>query len=170
MREKGIEDAVQAVTSANNELGYRAFSLDIYGQVDQAQAEWFAHLRQTFPDNIRYAGIVPFDKSVDILKHYFALLFPTYYQGEGFAGTLIDAYAAGVPVIASDWKYNAELVSKAVGVVYPTEDQIALVEILKAVAVNPTILLNKKQTCLRETKIYRPEQAIRELLKQIEGN
>ena len=143
MREKGIEDAVNAVVSVNTDLGVQAFSLDIYGQVDGAQLEWFESLQTKFPSYIRYDGLVPFDKSVDVLKDYFALLFPTYYEVEGFAGTLIDAYSAGVPVIASDWKYNAELVNENVGFVYPTEDQRAFVDNLKAMAVDSTLLLCK---------------------------
>lgn len=93
-------------------------------------------LQKKFPPYIRYGGSVPFDKSVNVLKDYFALLFPTYYEGEGFAGTLIDAYSAGAPVIviAFDWKYNSELVNENVGYVCPTGNQTAFIEILKNVA------------------------------------
>ena len=114
--------------------------------------------------------MVPFDKSVDVLKDYFALLFPTYYEGEGFAGTLIDAYSAGVPVIASDWKYNSELVNENVGCVYPTGDQSAFVDILKAAAINPTLLLSKKRFCLKEADKYKIEKAVQILIEQIEGD
>ena len=169
MREKGIEDAVNAVVTVNTALGFQAFSLDIYGQVDGAQTEWFDSLQKEFPPYIRYGGLVPFDKSVDVLKSYFALLFPTYYEGEGFAGTLIDAYSAGVPVIASDWKYNAELIHEDVGFVYPTGDQPAFSEILKAVAINPTLLLCKKRLCLKEAEKYRIDKAVQILIEQIES-
>lgn len=168
MREKGIEDAVNAVVSVNTALGIQAFSLDIYGQVDGAQTEWFDLLQKEFPPYIRYGGLVPFDKSVDVLKCYFALLFPTYYEGEGFAGTLIDAYSAGVPVIASDWKYNAELVNEDVGYVYPTMDNTALIALLTEAAVNPTKLLGKKQNCLIEAEKYRIDKAVQILVEQIE--
>lgn len=167
MREKGIEDAVDAVVTANTALGAQMFSLDIYGQVDRTQTQWFDLLQKKFPDYIRYCGAVPFDKSVDVLKDYFALLFPTYYEGEGFAGTLIDAYSAGVPVIASDWKYNAELVNDDVGYVYHTGERIALVDILKAVAINPTLLLQKKRLCLKEAEKYRIDRAIEVLMAQL---
>lgn len=170
MREKGIEDAVNAVVSVNTALGFQAFSLDIYGQVDGAQTEWFDSLQKEFPPYIRYGGLVPFDKSVDVLKCYFALLFPTYYEGEGFAGTLIDAYSAGVPVIASDWKYNVELVNENVGFVYPTGDQRAFVDILKAMAVDPTLLLCKKRLCLIEADKYKIDKAVQILIEQIEGD
>lgn len=164
MKEKGIEDAVNAVISVNTDLGCQMFSLDIYGQVDATQIEWFDSLQKEFPSYIRYGGLVPFDKSVDVLKDYYALLFPTYYEGEGFAGTLIDAYSAGVPVIASDWKYNAELVNQNVGYVYPTGDQLAFMEILKIAAINPNVLLNKKRFCLQEAEKYRIDKVVALLL------
>lgn len=170
MKEKGIEDAVNAVKAVNEHFGRTVFELDIYGQVDSNQTEWFEKLSLNFPTYIRYGGLVPFDKSVDVLKDYFALLFPTYYEGEGFAGTLIDAYSAGVPVIASDWKYNAELVNENVGFVYPTGDQRAFVDILKAMAVDPTLLLCKKRLCLIEADKYKIDKAVQILIEQIEGD
>ena len=167
MREKGIEDAVNAVMTVNKILGHQAYELDIYGQVDASQTEWFNALQNKFPSYIRYGGWVPFEKSVDVLKDYFALLFPTYYEGEGFAGTLIDAYSAGVSVIASDWKYNSELVNESVGCVYPTGDQFAFVELLKAAAENPDMLLSKKRFCVKEAEKYRIDKAVQILIEQM---
>ena len=169
MREKGIEDAVNAVMQVNEALGYQAFSLDIYGQVDAAQTEWFDALQKKFPSYIRYGGLVSFDKSVEVLKDYFALLFPTYYEGEGFAGTLIDAYSAGVPVIASDWKYNPELVNENVGFVYPTRDQEAFVGILKKIAPDPALILSKKSLCLKEAQKYSIVNSTKVLFEQMKG-
>ena len=170
MKEKGIETAVDAVKKVNEKLGYTAYSLDIYGQVDSAQTEWFDALQQKFTANIKYCGVVPSDKSVDVLKEYFILLFPTYYEGEGFAGTLIDAFSAGLPVIASDWKYNIELVNEGVGYVYHTGDQPAFAEILKEVAIKPELLLCKKKLCLKEAEKYRIDSVIRILIDQIKGD
>lgn len=168
MREKGIEDAVDAVRAVNEKSGRTVYTLDIYGQVDAGQTEWFDNLQNNFPPYVKYKGVVPFDKSVDVLKDFFALLFPTYYEGEGFAGTLIDAYSAGVPVIASDWKYNVELVNENVGCVYPTKDQLAFVDILKATAINPALLLCKKRLCLKEAEKYRIDKAVQVLVERLE--
>lgn len=168
MKEKGIADAVNAVRAVNNAMGYQVFSLDIYGQVDSDQTEWFRALQEQFPEYVRYGGVVPFNKSVEVLKEYFALLFPTYYEGEGFAGTLIDAYSAGVPVIASDWKYNSELVNERTGYVYPTREQDALIDILRAVAAEPKMMLNKKRTCLQEAEKYSIDTVIQTLIKNLE--
>lgn len=174
MKEKGIETAVNVIKRINEKLGYIAYSLDIYGQVDSAQTEWFENLQSSFPEYIRYGGLVPFDNSVDVLKDYFALLFPTYYEGEGFAGTLIDAFSAGVPVIASNWKYNAELVNDKVGYVYPTGDEEAFIDILKTVALNPDIMLSKKKYCLYDADKYRIDKVVNKLISKMrfpnEGN
>lgn len=169
MREKGIEEAAAAVKTVNEALGRQVFSLDIYGQVDAAQTEWFEDLQKSFPESVRYGGMVAFDKSVDVLKEYFALLFPTWYEGEGFAGTLIDAFSAGVPVIASDWKYNAEIVNEQVGYVYPVGEQAAFTEILQQIAGNPDMILGKKKACLQEANKYRIDQALKILTETIEG-
>lgn len=152
MKEKGIEDAVNAVKTVNEHFGRIVYTLDIYGQVDSAQTEWFNELKSTFPLYIKYGEFVPFDKSVEVLKNYFALLFPTYYEGEGFAGTLLDAMAAGVPVIASDWRYNPEIVNEKTGYVYPVHDNHAFVTTLISVGNNSDLLLSKKSDCLKEAE------------------
>ncbi len=109
MREKGIETAVNIITEVNDRLGYIAYSLDIYGQVDTAQVEWFENLKKQLPDYIRYCGCVDANRSVEVLQKYFALLFPTHFYTEGIPGTIIDAYAAGVPVISAKWEsYHKE--------------------------------------------------------------
>lgn len=168
MREKGIEDAVDAVKTVNSDLGYTAFELNIFGQIDKNQTEWFDSLQKNFPNFINYGGEIPFDQSVEILKDHFALLFPTFYEGEGFAGTLIDAYSAGVPVIATDWKYNPELVNDEVGCLYPTRSLENLIGILKELATSPNDWLSKKAMCLKTARHYAPDEAITELLRNLE--
>lgn len=168
MKEKGIEAAVNAVKKVNDTFGSQVYTLDIYGQIDAQQTEWFCELQRDFPEYVRYAGQVPFDKSVDVLKKYFALLFPTYYEGEGFAGTLIDAFSAGVPVVASDWKYNEEIVNTDVGFVYPTGDQKALDEVLLRMIENSDEVMARKKSCLREAGKYRIDRVVQILIEQIE--
>lgn len=167
MKEKGIEDAVNAVKTVNEHFGRIVYTLDIYGQVDSAQTEWFNELKSTFPLYIKYGEFVPFDKSVEVVKNYFALLFPTYYEGEGFAGTLLDAMAAGVPVIASDWRYNPEIVNEKTGYVYPVHDNHAFVTTLISVGNNSDLLLSKKSDCLKEAEKYRAENVIQCLTSKL---
>lgn len=166
MKEKGIGDAVDAVRSINEKMGRVVCTLDIYGQVDSAQTEWFDELKKTFPDYIRYGGLVPFDKSVETLKDYFALLFPTYYEGEGFAGTLIDAFSAGIPVIASNWRYNAELVDDGeTGTVYSLDEKDALENALRYAIDDAIKFNNMKITCLKKATDYSPSKVVGDFIK-----
>ena len=170
MKEKGIEDAVDAVKAANEALGQNVYALDIYGQIDGNQVEWFEQLQKTFPQFVRYGGLVPYDKSVEVLKDYFALLFPTYYHGEGFAGTLLDAMASGVPVIASDWKYNTELVKEGqTGLLFPAKDVEALTKILCDAASDSAKWNAMRTSCLEEAHRYQPVEVINALLERIEA-
>ncbi|MBE6570782.1 MAG: glycosyltransferase [Ruminococcaceae bacterium] len=168
MKEKGIEDAINAVKAVNEKRGQAVYTLDIYGQIDSNQTEWFEKLKSEFPDYISYKGCVDPTKSVEVLKEYFALLFPTYYQGEGFAGTVIDAFSAGVPVVASDWKYNAEIVSDGKnGFIFETHNVQKLADILQKAIENPDIFNSLKTNCLYCAHRYEPEKALEALFDNI---
>jgi len=55
------------------------------------------------------------------------MIFPTYWKGEGFPGVLVDAFVAGLPVIASDWNMNTEVIRhNQNGLVIPPKDSEAL--------------------------------------------
>lgn len=163
MKEKGIEDAVKAVMLLNEERGCTAYTLDIYGQIDPNQGEWFQKLQCQFPEYITYKGLVEFDKSVEVIKDYYLLLFPTYYEGEGFAGTLLDAMAAGVPIVASDWKYNREIINANNGLLFQTHN----VEDLANKIMSIKDISQLKKSCLIEAQKYSPKNVIQILLSRL---
>ena len=168
MKEKGIEAAVEAVKKVNSEQGKIVFTLDIYGQIDSEQAEWFEELKSRFPEYVNYKGIVPFEKSVDTIKEYYALLFPTYYEGEGFAGTLLDAMAAGVPAIVSDWKYNKEIVVEyETGILVEPRSVDSLVNALSWLVGNEDKVKMMKSFCICEASEYSPEESVSPLIKKL---
>lgn len=168
MKEKGIEEAVEAVKKVNAEQDRIVFTLDIYGQINSEQIEWFEELKSRFPEYVRYKGVVPYDKSVEIIKEYYALLFPTYYDGEGFAGTLLDAMAAGVPVIASDWKYNSEIINPGKnGVLVAPKSSIEIEEKLIWMFNHLNLWNNMKFETINLASKYRPERAIIVLIKNL---
>lgn len=168
MYEKGIEDAVEAIKRINAEAGETLVTLDIYGQTDTGYEERFEKLKKTFPQYIRYMGSVDFKKSTQVLKDYYALLFPTFYSGEGFAGTLTDAYAAGLPVIASDWRYNGETVENMkTGLLYPPQDVQKLTQCIKFLIENEDAAQKMRANCLKEAEKYLPERAVKVLLENL---
>lgn len=155
MKEKGIEDAAQAVYELNRETD-KKYLLDIYGQIDSRQTEWFETIIKKYADSIEYKGTVPFEQSTNVLKNYYALLFPTYYSGEGFAGTLLDAMAAGLPIIASDWKYNNEIVNKNIGRLFNVHD----INELKKQILSLKDVHAMKKAALAECRKYGSDQVV----------
>lgn len=161
IKDKGIEDAVKAVKIVNKEFGKRVFELDIYGPVDPDQSEWFNALKTNFPDYINYKGSVPFDQTVDVLKNYFALLFPTKFYTEGIPGTILDAYAAGLPVIASKWESFSDLIDDGVtGIGFDFNDFDGLVSVLSNIANHPDSIFDLKNSCIKMARQYVPEEVI----------
>lgn len=169
MKEKGIETAVDVIEKVNGKLGYIAYSLDIYGQVDSAQTEWFENLKEHFPDYVRYCGCVEANKSVEVLRNYFALLFPTHFYTEGIPGTIIDAYAAGIPVISAKWESYSDVVDDGItGIGYEFDDTERFEQILLEIAQKPNELLGMKENCMRKAKDYIPEKAIEIMSEKFE--
>jgi glycosyltransferase involved in cell wall biosynthesis len=166
MQEKGVEDAIKAIEMVNDDVHIYC-SLDIYGPIEENYKDRFLKIMAEKHSHVKYGGVVESNQSVMILKKYFALLFPTYYEGEGMAGTIIDAYAAGLPVIASDWKYNTEIVNNGVtGYIFRTHDIKNLKEtIIKLIRCQEVETM--KNNCIQEAKKYLPQNAIKSLLRNL---
>lgn len=163
MREKGIEDAIEAVVKANTRLNTELFHLDIYGAVEESYSERFSEIIADSPNYINYKGVVAHDNVVEVLRNYYLMLFPTFYEGEGFAGTILDAFSSGLPVIASDWRYNAEIINRGTGSIFPVRDTDALTEILVYYAKNRSEVFEMRKNCVREAVKYTPAVALRDL-------
>ncbi len=169
MKEKGIGTAVKIIKKVNDKLGYTAFSLDIYGQVWEDSKEWFAEIQEEFPEYVSYKGYADADKSVEILQDYYALLFPTHFYTEGMPGTIIDAYAAGIPIISAKWESYDDVIGDGItGIDYKFDDLQAFEDVLIKVANNPMMLLNMKINCIEEANKYRVDKAVQVLISELE--
>lgn len=154
-RQKGIVDAIECAERLNNEYGKTVVTLDIYGQIEPEFIEEFDSILNFCTDAVQYKGKIAFDKSVDYLKEYDVMLFPTVFIGEGFPGTLLDAYASALPVIASDWRYNSELIIEGkTGFLYNYQDTNQLYEAVKKVVDDPCILQKMRLNCINEYSKY----------------
>lgn len=166
---KGIGTAADLVMALNKKYGREVYKLDIYGPVDPGDdTEWFEEQKKTFTSSIQYKGNAPFDKSVEILSGYFALLFPTQYYTEGIPGTIIDSYAAGVPVISARWKSFADVVLDGItGLGYDFDNAKQLETLLEEIVTSPDIIISLKKACIIKAKDFLPENAIKPLISKI---
>ncbi|GIQ69772.1 glycosyltransferase family 1 protein [Xylanibacillus composti] len=168
MKEKGIEEAIDAVTQVNLLMGRTVYTLDIYGAIEEGYNSRFQSVLGQSGEDVQYRGIVAYDQSVNVLKDYFLMLFPTYFPGEGFAGTLLDCLASGLPVLATDWKYNKEIVKDEVtGYIYDHRANSLKEELLRILQ-NPELVLALKGNCVKEYQRYHPDHVIEHFLAVID--
>lgn len=107
---KGCGIIIDAVKCLNMHCD-QAFGVDFYGPIEDGYRQEFLHEIEHL-DNVSYKGILDLSQnsSYDELACYDAMLFPTGWVNEGFPGIAIDAFVAGLPVIATDWNINAEVI------------------------------------------------------------
>lgn len=169
MKEKGMETAARAVAEVNRELGKQQAVLHIYGPVEAEYRTDFDLLLKEFADCVEYKGCVSFNESVEALGNGYMLLFPSVYPGEGMPGTIIDAFSAGLPVIASDWRFNSELVKQGrTGFCYNWRNPGELAEYIRYSVETPQDINKMRKNCLKEAVKYTPEMAMKKIRQKMQ--
>jgi len=169
MKEKGIEDAIESIKRINLKYDNDIVTLDIYGQIEESYKEEFEKIMKKAPRYIRYKGIVEFDKSVETLKDYYAMLFPTTYYAECLAGTVIDAFASGLPVIAYDWKSGSDLITNGVEgwLCEPSVDN--LISAIEYAIKDQDMIVRMKINCAKKARQYTPDVNVEKIIKILMG-
>jgi glycosyltransferase involved in cell wall biosynthesis len=110
-----------------------AIHCDIFGPVYESVAARFEdELAKT--KNATYGGVLGPEQVVPTLRNYDALVFPTYYQGEGHPGVLIEAMMAGIPAITTAFRSIPELVEDRVnGLLVTPQDAKSLTEAINTI-------------------------------------
>jgi len=111
MEEKGVTDIFRAMNILND-LGLKQkYDVTFYGAENAEYKTYFADQIVEI-SNALYGGFLNLQSQsgYETLAKYHLMLFPTYWHGEGFPGVIVDSFVAGVPVVASDWNLNAEII------------------------------------------------------------
>lgn len=162
VEEKGISDAICAVEDINTYHKMEC-ELTVYGQVDSGYKNTFEGLIEESKHS-HYGGIIDSNMAVEILQEYDILLFPTKFQTEGIPGTIIDAFAAGLPIICSDWVRRKELITDELnGIVYPFGSYEGLVESIVKLISNPELRKKLAVESLKSFDNYSAKEAIKPL-------
>ena len=153
-KEKGILDAIEIVRKANALAGEKLFTLEIYGKMyDEFEPELNEAIAAC-GGIAKYCGVKDASETVDTLRSCFAILFPTYFECECFAGTALDAFSARIPIIANDWLYNSEVIADGVnGFIYPFRDNDAAAKRLYELYTDPALYRSIQEGC--ETSMQR---------------
>ncbi len=118
--QKGITEIVEAAA-----LLPKDYTIDIYGPIDDRHYENSVFKNST----VNYKGILRPDEIETTLSQYNVLLLPSYFEGEGYPGIIIESLARGIPVIATQWKALPEVITDGYnGILVPIKDAEALAQ------------------------------------------
>jgi glycosyltransferase involved in cell wall biosynthesis len=161
-KEKGVSeilDAVEILKRTNAE-----FEVDFYGPVEQ-------NFNFTITN---YCGFLDFqnngEQAYTKLASYDCMLFPTYWKGEGFPGVIIDAFIAGLPVIATDWNMNTEIIEDGInGFIIPPNDTVSLANKMMWVMENRFVLNIIRAQNQKKAKEYHVDRIWPQLVEIIKS-
>jgi glycosyltransferase involved in cell wall biosynthesis len=95
-----------------------------------------------------YKGVLTSDQVYKELFNYDALILPTFYEGEGYPGVIIEAYSHGIPVIATRWRSIPEIVTDETGILIPTHSAEALGQAINLLHTDNALYMSLKRGAL----------------------
>ncbi len=123
---KGVRDIFAAVRTLGN-----AATVDVYGPLrDGVEISEFTAA-------VRYCGELPGTQVAKVIPKYDVLLIPTHYSGEGYPGVILEAFAAGLPVIATRWQAIPEIVTDENGILVEPHDTLHLAAAMQYLTQSP---------------------------------
>lgn len=162
-KEKGLKYLFDYADYCNNNRIQNVI-IDFYGPIDEKDREYFEMHVNKYAF-VNYKGFVEPENVFATLSGYSVLALPSFYSGEGFPGTIIDSYIAGIPVVVSNWKFLPEFVDHgSTGFVFDLKNSNEFIGYLEQIRSNLDLLKHLKNQAFNKSKIYSAEKAW-ELLK-----
>lgn len=142
-KEKGIEFLCETIEAAQK------IFLDIYGKLDtDIKTNYFNQF-----EFVSYKGQIPQSSVSEIIKRYDVLLLPSFRAiEEGYPGVIIEAFGAGLPVIATNLPGISEIVDKKNGTLINPGDCYGLSESILTIH-EDSILYKKLQSGARHSAL-----------------
>lgn len=148
MPQKGCDLLIDFANWYQSQASPSSYKIDVYGPLDSDCPQYFYEVldRIKSTPNIEYCGSVKPENVFSVLSNYDLMALPTSYEGEGFPGSIIDSYIAGIPVLVSRWKDLPEFVEEGKsGFTVNLNNKLDFLELLKSIIENPTALRNLKK-------------------------
>lgn len=159
---KGL-DALAGVCELIAINNYRdKITMTIYGPIATAEdGDYLQNEIISKYDFAEYRGAVDPSEINCILRNYDIFLFPTHYFTEGFPGSILDAYNAGLPVLATNWEHAHQFIKHDCSgyIVDFDRPTIGLYNYIIHLFNNRELLEKMKESAFNESKKYTPSSA-----------
>jgi glycosyltransferase involved in cell wall biosynthesis len=140
---KGIREIFAAVHTLGNTA-----TVDVFGPLHDGIEV------SEFTSAVRYRGELPREEVANVLSKYDVLLLPTHYSGEGYPGVILEAFAAGLPVIATRWQAIPEIVTGDNGILVEPRDTFQLAAAMQYLMQSPTELRRLHEGALQTARRF----------------
>jgi len=104
--------------------------------------------------NVNYKGVLNPDEVSSVLARYDALVFPTFYDGEGYPGVILESYCEGLPVITTNWRCIPELVDDSSGKLVEPENVEKLREAIIHMSKDEQYFLSLKEGAIKKAEFF----------------
>ena len=159
-RMKGIDAIFRLADRIETEYGKEHnFTIDFYGPISPQDDAFFKKQIRKF-NFVFYKGVLSPENVYFVLSEYDLSVLPTKYPGEGFPGTILDSYIAGVPVIVSNWRFLPEFVNHGkTGYVFNLDNEEDFFYYIDKLNNNRHMLRDMKLNAYKKSKIFSQESA-----------
>lgn len=169
LRDKGVFDAMEAVSKANSLLERQnqpiRLNLTIAGAIPSGPEEKELHQALSRPDLaqcVTWIGFANAKRKSDLLRESDCLCFPSYYHAESFGLVVVEAMAAGLPIVTTRWRALPDLLPAGyLGIVPPRDSDAIATALIQAMTENASSLRDRFLQHFNETAhIRRMKDAI----------
>lgn len=123
---KGVVDLIDAGVQLNSSFAGR-FEIILVGRFHDLAFKEYVNAQVAAHDFLKYEGEVIGEAKSELFYRSHVLVFPTYYENESFGLVNIEAAQFEMPVIATDWRANRDLIEDGVtGFIVPIKDPTAI--------------------------------------------
>lgn len=164
--EKGVFVLLESLRLLNA-AGNVQVQCDIFGAIPENFKERFSdEIERT--EGATYCGVIDWQEVTSKLSEYDLLVHPTFYQGEGHPGVLIEAMIAGIPAISTYHRSIPEVIEDEInGLLVEPRDPASLVAAIERLALNRTLLANLASNNHEKASTYDASTVVPSLLRLI---
>lgn len=148
----------------------KTIQIDFFGPIDSKDRGEFNRLVEHYSSNVSYKGILDPSQIYNKLTSYDILVLPTFYEGEGFPGTIIDAYLSALPVIATKWKQIPEFVKDSHTGYLIDYDITQLSDKVRMLANDQSLLNEMKKNAFEYSHEFSSEKGLEVLTESLRTN
>jgi len=130
-KSKGIETLLYAASRMP-----AGCSIDVFGPADEYEP---GEIDRRGAGRVRYRGVLTHEEVDARLWDYDCLVLPTVHPNEGYPGVIAEAFAHGIPVIATRWLAIPEVVDGNCGLLVEPRDAGSFVGAVERLHADPVL-------------------------------